>query len=128
MYNFGDIFFIDNKEYVWLFSDGETVDAAIILNSEKTDEVKRLEKFAGKKGTSHQQLMYCYVELHTENYIDCSANMIATQKDMKLGFEVIRTTTKKLNNDDLKNIRDEIVAYKDLFKKPLVDFVESIPL
>jgi len=128
MQKFGDLFYIDNKEYVWLFSDGKTISAAIILDQEKTREVKRVEETANRKGISHEKPLFCYVELSTENYIDCSANMIATQKDIKLDSEIRRHSNKKLNNDDLKNIRDEILESQTLFKSPLVEYMKSISI
>ncbi len=128
MLDFGDIFYIDDKEYVWLWSDGEIIDAAVILGSKETEEVKRFQKRADKKGTSHQKPLFCYVELNTEDYINCSANMIvAAQKGIKLSPS-IRSTSKRLNNEDLKDIKNEIIEYKELFKEPLVVYMESIAL
>lgn len=128
MQNFGDLFYIDNKEYVWLFSDGKIISAAIILNQEETQDVKRVKKIADRKGTSHEQPIYCYVELSTENYVDCSANMITAKKDIELGIEIIRRSDKRLDDGDLKNIKDQILEYRKLFKPTLVEYMESISL
>lgn len=126
---FGNIFFIEDteqrKEYVMLHSNGKTIDAAIILNPEKTQEVKRLQHGADRKGISYQKPLFCYVELSTEDYINCSANMISTGQNIELGPS-IKITDKMLNDSDLEKIKKEILDNSDLFKPPLVEYIKSI--
>ena len=128
MLNFGDIFYTADKEYVWLFADGETIYAAMILDQENAAIIKRAGKRADKQGNSHQQLIYCYVELTTEDYIDCAAHVGPAAKGIDFGTDVIRTAKKRLNNDDLRNIRQEIIDSKELFRAALVEHVESITI
>jgi hypothetical protein len=128
MLNFGDLFFVDEKEYVWLFSNGEKIYAAIILNAELTNRVKALGTKADRRGISHTNLTYCYVELNTENYTDCSAHMAQTQKDMLLETTPIRSIGKKLDRDDLIEIRAEILDTPELFNDALVEHVREIKL
>lgn len=129
MLDFGDIFYLKEKEYVNLFFKSETLYAAIILNKEDTDLVKRLEKLSGKKGTSHQKPLLCYVELTTSDYNSCSANMLpAANKGIGQNFDLIRTSNKKLDENDLRSIKEEIIENKNLFNTALVEFLEGIPL
>ena len=125
MLNFGDMFFVEDKEYVWLYSDGKTIDAAIILNPEITKQVKALQCSADRKGISFKQPMYCYVELTTEDYINHSANMLGTKNHIELN-PGIRPNGKILNKEDLDNIRKEITSSPSLFKESLVNYIESI--
>jgi hypothetical protein len=127
--NFGDIFFTeDQKEYVFLFAEPKTIYAAIILNFENTKEVKYAQKSADKKGTSHENPMFCYVELSTSDYIDCSANMITAKNGMENDSQIIRHSSKRLEEVDLKNIKTEILNYEKLFRPGLVEYMKSIPL
>ena len=126
MLNFGDLFYIEDKEYVYLFSDGESIYAAIVLNATRTKQVKHAEKNRDRKGASHQMLLYCYVELSTEEYRDCSANMITTQEEISLNTSPIRYSSNKLDKEDIYEIRGEILDSKDLFKPALVKHMEEI--
>jgi hypothetical protein len=128
MLNFGDLFFVDDKEYVWLFSDGVKIYAAIVLDAQKTKDVKAAESQANKRGTSHKAVLYCYVELYTENYSGCSANMIQTTQDMPIETTPIRPVGRKLEVKDLIEIREEILDAPELFNEALVEHVEAITL
>lgn len=128
MLNFGDTFYLEDKEYVWLHSDGDTIYSAIVLGNEETKKVKDLEKPASKKGVAHNKILFCYVELSTEDYCDCSANLITVNKHSHTDYKVIRHTQKKINEKDLRAIKSEILQYSNLFRPALVDFMNSIPL
>lgn len=126
MLNFGDLFYIEDKEYVYLFSDGESIYAAIVLDPARTKQVKQAEKSRDRKDVSHQMLLYCYVELSTDEYSDCSANMITTQEEISLGTRPIRYSSNKLDKEDIREIREEILEARDLFKPALVKHMEEI--
>ena len=104
----------------------------IILNGNATgikwfaNRVKQLEKKEGRKGMSHKNMIYCYVELSTEDYTNCSANMSSIQKGMDFNSEVIRPVGKKLNKGDLEDIKKEILEYQDFFKPSLVEAMKLI--
>jgi hypothetical protein len=124
MMSFGDIFYIDDREFVFLFADGDSIYAAIILGAEKTQQVISLEKRDGKRGTSHTNALYCYVELTTDDYTNSSANMAGAL--IEIGFDGIRPSSNKLNDEDLREIRNEIVESENLFKPTLVGYMKSI--
>ncbi len=126
MLNFGDLFFVDEKEYVWLFSNGEKIYAAIILGADHVKRLKALGSKADRKGTSHQSLTFCYVELSTKDYTDCAAHMAQAQKDMPIDTTPIRSAGTKLDNDDLFEIRAEILDTPDLFNEGLVEHIKGI--
>ena len=52
--------------------------------------------------------------------------MARAQKEISFNSEVIRPSTSKLDEFDLKEIRHEILESRNLFKPVLVEYMESI--
>ena len=127
MLKFGDIFFVEDKEYVWLYSDGKTIDAAIILDPETTKNIKRVQALSDRRGQSHKKFTFCYVELNTDSYIDCCAHMMGVKQPIELD-STIRPVNKSLDTCDLVDIKKEILSSADLFKESLVEHVKSISI
>ena len=121
--NFGDVFFIEEKEYVWLFSDGNTISAAAILNKDNTSLVR---KFAEKSQVVGENLLYCYVELETAVYLGCSANMDQTRREITLNSQ-IRLSNKPLLAKDIEKIKSEILKTPHLFKGSFIDYIQALP-
>ena len=129
MMNFGDIFSVEGKEFVYLLLDEEIIFAARILREDETRMIKNLRIKADRKGSSHQQPLLCYVELSTRDYVNCSANMLsAANGGIDGNLKLIRSTDKKLEDVDLKNIKKEILDSSELFRPNLTEFMKSIPL
>lgn len=129
MRNFGNIFYIDNKEYVHLLSDDGIIFAARIFDKEMTDNIKRVQAKQDRLGKSSEKTLYCYVELSTEEYIDCSANMVtAATGGIPEDKKLIRESEKILCEEDLKNIQKEILGSSNLFRPKLVEFIKSLSI
>lgn len=124
MFNFGDLFYIDDTEYVFLFADDGKIYAARIIDQTETRQIKNLEAKHGRRGTSHANLLFCYVELSTADYTDHAAHVGRAQKEVD--FDKIRVSSKKLDEADLRNIRDEIIESQNLFRPALVEYMKSI--
>lgn len=127
--NFGGLFYIEGREYVFLYKDlaTEILCAAIILDPEITKEVKRARNAADRRNRGQEQPALLYVELCTKGYEDHSANLV-TARGVAGKIESIKLTNKKLGEEDLKNIKKEILENRDLFRPSLVEFLESLSL
>ena len=108
---FGDIFSLDEKEYVYLtHNEDDDVYAARILSGEQANQINSLcNRHAGgqQKNGPHKNLTCCYVKLTSENLIGRLAHLLTAQNTIE--FINYCSTGLKLNDEDKNTLKEEIV-------------------
>lgn len=109
---FGDIFRYNDTDYIYLAKTDDLTYAAKILNE---NVAKQIEGLYNKKVSNGQMnpvvennILYCYVILHTKEMKDKMAHFQQTKQDSTPLLQQKLPIT--LNKDDLKKIKEEIIS------------------
>lgn len=104
---FGTAFRYREKDFVFLAKTENIVYAAQILDEELTHEVKKMyERVEKRRRDAHQELLYCFVELRTEEFAERAAHFANTGKE-EFGF--LPQPSKSLIYEDLVEIKREVL-------------------
>lgn len=112
MLTFGDIFFYQNDDYVYLaMSDNGIIYAARILSANHSSQMIRARDAAiskdGERRTG-EKVVYCFVQLKTDGYSDRVAHL--NQSDsQKNQHSMLRTPGQAVCSEDMISLRDEIL-------------------
>lgn len=107
---FGDIFWYENKEYVYLANIDSILYGALIISpplarqliNKREDSVRRI----GVADTSAQPI-YCFVELRTLGYEDRVASLARTDESKDEGL-CLHGPDDKLCRDDMVELKEAI--------------------
>jgi len=110
---FGDTFRHREKEYVYLAQTGDILYAALILPQDESRELNKYSstqiKNGAKTGIMLTKPLYCFVVLNTEEFKDRVAHIgFSDQHESTVDECGSLNPTGKLNNFDLKQIKQEI--------------------
>lgn len=127
---YGDIFRINEIDYIFLAStEDDTVYAAKILDTEKSIQV---DNFCTRSACSPnsekiaRNILCCYVKLTTEGLNNKLAHLAEAQN--ALDIVTYCTTGIKINNDDRKVLKKEIIDPDTPLPKQLKDLINEIEL
>lgn len=127
---YGDIFRINENDYIFLAStEDDTVYAAKILDNEKSTQV---DNFCTKNACGPnsekigRNILCCYVKLTTEGL----KNKLAHLREAQNALDIVLycTSNLKLNSDDKKILKKEIIDPDTPLPKQLKDLINEIEL
>lgn len=109
---FGDIFRYNDTEYIYLAQTEDLTYAAKILNETVAQKIEGLYNKKECNGqmnpTAESNILYCYVILKTKEMKDKMAHFQQTKQDSTSLIQ--EKLPIRLNNDDLRNIKEEIIS------------------
>jgi len=131
MLKFGSVFRYKEKEFVYLAQTNEILYSALILNSEMSKILKKRGEELCQKGSPQvkrtlSNLLYCYVELRTEDFKDRLAHFAKTDENSLTECSSL-SPIGQLIEEDLKQIKIEIEsgplpsALKELTKDIVIE-------
>jgi hypothetical protein len=120
--SFGDVFSIDGKDYIFFAQTPDITYAARILDKYQTLAVGKSFKTKLAKGINTEKtILYCFVELKTEDFKDRSVLVANTGMDL---FGTLKKQEVMLIQSDIDALKEEILngigasqELKDLIKK-----------
>ena len=122
---FGNVFVLDDKEYVFLAKIDDVVYAVEILNKDYSREVTRLASREARRGDrSVDKLVFCFVELSTERFKERVAHLAkAGRGEANIEFDEVEDC---LSAEDKDAIKKELVDNSRFFATELIETVSKI--
>lgn len=123
----GDIFRIEENEYVFIHLTVDFIYVARIFNINQTQQVqflynKKLNN-GHLQGAAKDNQLYSFVVLTTEEYNERMANFANSQKDANIIPDVIG----RVNEKDLVEIKKEILSDECPVATVVKEYIKSLP-
>jgi hypothetical protein len=106
---FGDVFKFKEKDYIFLAKSDQIIFAAEILDGGSTKQIKDLYERSCRNGRIEKvksNILYCFVELSTEEFKGRMAHFVKSEKDENNFF--IGESYLSLDKKDILELKKEI--------------------
>jgi hypothetical protein len=123
---FGDVFRFKEQEFVFFYLTTDFMYVARILDLKQSQQVKSLYENKVRLGhmtnAARDHAIYSFVVLTTEEFNERMANFAKTQEDVNIFPDIVG----RVNDDDLKAIKKEIISDSCPVARVLKDYVKSL--
>ncbi|MCX6712761.1 MAG: hypothetical protein NTY66_00975 [Candidatus Vogelbacteria bacterium] len=127
--NFGDVFRFKEKDYIFLAKADQVVFVAQILDGQSTREIKSLYESKCRNGHIEKvksNILYCFVELTTEDFKGRLAHFKDTERDDQNFFIEERYLT--LDKTDQQELKKEIESKESSVPLLLKDLISKLDI
>ncbi|HSX42322.1 MAG TPA: hypothetical protein VLE93_03145 [Candidatus Saccharimonadales bacterium] len=124
---FGDVFKFNGKEYIFIAKIDDIIYAAEILDRENSQTILRLADRNSTRGNRLiDTLLYCFVELTTEQFTERVAHMKGAQRNEEtVEFGDVNDC---LSLADKQLIKRELMDNSKFFAEELIETISRLPL